>query len=85
MTIGTFTYKLLAPQTGEMPFNAIVHICPKSWTTGEDGWLQLTPQLMTEGEIDEYVRAMKEDLDHVGRLAKRALRKANDKTRTPTS
>ena len=36
---------------------------------------------MTEGEIDWHIRAYKEDLDRVGRLAKRALKRANQRTR----
>ena len=31
-------------------------------------------------EIADYVQACKEDLDHVGRLAKRALKRANQET-----
>jgi hypothetical protein len=45
-----------------MPFRAIVHIGPRHWSTGEDGWPCLTPNLMTEGEIDHYVSALKADL-----------------------
>lgn len=80
-TIGTFTYRLIAPNKGDTPFNAIVHIGPKNWSTDKGGWVLLTPQLMNEGEIDYYVAAFKADLDKVGRLAKTALRKANDRTR----
>ena len=36
---------------------------------------------MSDYEIDCFVQACKEDLDHVGELAKRELKRANQKTR----
>ena len=79
-TIGRFKYKLTAPRKGDMPFNAIVRLGLKTWSSDEKGWPMVSPDLMTEGEIDAHVKACKEDLDHVGRLAKRALRRANERT-----
>lgn len=78
---GAFTYDIAIPSIGGMPFNAIVHIGPENWTTDKNGCVHLTPDLMSEGEIDYHVTALKADLDKVGRLAKVALRKANEKTR----
>ena len=72
-TIGAFDYRIHKPKIGSVPFPATVYIIPKDYTTGEDGWPRLSPDLMSEQEIDEYVQACKEDLDHLGRLAKRAL------------
>ena len=79
-TVGRFGYRILSPKKGDMPFSAIVHIVPKFYSTDEDGCPLLSPQLMTEGEIDWHVQKYKEDLDHVGRLAKRALQRANKRT-----
>ena len=80
-TSGDFNYRIRTPKKGEKPFNAIVHIVPTSFSTEGDDWPLLSPQLMTEGEIDWHIRAYKEDLDRVGRLAKRALKRANQRTR----
>jgi len=79
-TIGRFTYRIVAPGKGDRPFNAIVNLGPHHWSTEKDGWPCLTPNLMTEGEIDHYVSALKVDLDRVGRVAKKALTRANDRT-----
>ena len=76
----TFHYKLFTPEAGDRPFRAFVYIVPKSFSSGEDGWPLLSPQI-TEPEIDGYIQSYKEDLDRVGRLAKRALRRANKRTR----
>ena len=59
---------------------AVVHIVPKSYSDDKDGWPLLSPSLISEQEIDWYVQAYKEDLTHVGRLAKRALQRANTRT-----
>ena len=80
-TIGRFGYRICAPKKGDIPFNPIIHIVPKYYSTHKDGWPLLTPQLMTEEEIDWHVQAYKEDLDRVGRLAKRALQRANRRKR----
>lgn len=83
-TVGRFTYRIHAPKKGDMPFKAfkaIVHIVPKTYSTDEERRPLLSPELMTEQEIDWHVQAYKEDLDRVGRIAKRALQRANQKTR----
>ena len=81
-TIGRFDYELIAPETdAQIPFSAIIHIVPKTFSRDKDGWPRLSPQLMTEHEIDAHIQALKEDLDHVGRLAKRELQRANSRTR----
>ena len=76
-TIGRFWYRILAPNKDGYPFNPIVHIVPKVHTQDAKGKILLSPNLMTEGEIDYHIQAYKDDLDHVGRLAKEALRRAN--------
>ena len=47
---------------------------------GEDGWPILSPSLISENEIDSYIQLCKEDLDRVGKEAKRALRDTNSRT-----
>lgn len=78
-TIGKFEYRIIAPRKGDPPFSPFIHIGLENWSTAADGWPRLTPQLMTDGEIDYYVSKFKADLDKVGRLAKRALQRANEK------
>ncbi len=80
-TVGRLGYRILAPKKGDLPMNAVVHIVPKFYSSDKDGWPLLSPELMSEQEIDWYVQAYKEDLTHVGRLAKRALQRANTRTR----
>jgi hypothetical protein len=79
-TVGKFTFDLIAARKGVQPFNAIIRIGLKSWSTGEDGWPCLTPHLMTDKEIDYHLNALKADLDRVGRVANQALKRANEKT-----
>lgn len=83
-TIGRFTFHCLSPKKTDeplRPFNAIVHIVPKTLSRDADGRLLLSPDLMTEEEIEGYIDEMKKDLDRVGKLAKEALSCANAKTR----
>ena len=79
-TIGEFRYKILAPKKGDRPFNPIVYIELGDHSTHENGWPRISPQLMSEGEIDEQVALLKADLDHVGNLAKKALLRAKRRT-----
>ena len=80
---GRFSYRITAPKKNSgIPFHARVHIVPKFYSSGgKDGWPLLSPELMSEQEIDWHVQAYKKDLDRVGRLAKRALQRANERTR----
>ena len=81
-TIGAFDYQLIASKKGDqIPFDAIIHIVPKRFSRDEDGWPRLSPELMSAQEIDSFIRACKEDLDYVGHRAKRALQRANKRTR----
>ena len=65
-TIGKFGYELRSPKKGDLPVSAIVNIVPRSYSRNADGKIHLSPDLMTEGEIDWYVQAYKDDLDRVG-------------------
>lgn len=80
-TIGKFGYAIVKmKKSDELPFNPVVHICLQSWSTLSDGAPTVTPELMTEREIDWNVKALKDDLDSVGRKAKAALVRANTST-----
>ena len=80
-TIGVFDCKVNSPKEGGVAFNANVTIGPVTYSSDKNGRISLTPHLMTEGEIDWYVDALKKDLDYVSRKAKKALKTANEKTR----
>ena len=79
-TIGRFGYAIRSPKKGDPPMNAIVNIALRVYSRDADGRIHLSSNLMTEEEIDCHIRACKDDLDYVGRLAKRALRRANKRT-----
>ncbi len=80
-TIGTFGYIIAKMKKSDrLPFNPVVHICLEHWPVPKDGAPIVTPQLMSEREIDEYVKYLKDDLDSVGRNAKAALVRAKAST-----
>ena len=74
-----FDYRLVAPKKGGPPFAAYVYIIPSFYSLDDDGCPLLSPQI-TESEIDAYIRTYKEDLDRMGRRAKRALQRAHKRT-----
>ena len=79
--IGVFRHIVNAPKESELPSPAILYIGLKSWSENNgDGTPLLTPQLISEKEIDWWVDALKKELDHVARIAKGALKRANEKT-----
>ena len=81
-TTGTFHYFVLAPKKDELPFSPIIRLHLKMWSHDEGNDLPLiTPQLINDQEIDYWVDALKRDLDRIGRLAKGALKRANEKFR----
>ncbi len=75
--LGRFDYKILGGRKAEYPTTAAVQIRLAHWTKSEGGQVLISPHLMTAGEIDFHVDALKKDLDAVARNAKVALRKAN--------
>ncbi|MDE0145212.1 MAG: hypothetical protein OXI53_07075 [Nitrospira sp.] len=78
----TFDYFVLTPKKDELPFSPIIRLHLKMWSHDEGNDLPLiTPRLINNQEIDYWVDALKRDLDHVGRLAKGALKRANEKFR----
>ena len=71
-----FDYEVVASSDTPIPFPPIVYIVPKHYSPDETGWPRLSPQLMSEGEIDEFIKSCKQDLDRAGRLANAALKRA---------
>ena len=77
-TIGTFGYTVNKIRNMERDtLNPIVHLCLEHWLDEKISHApQVTPELMSATEIDEYVKLLKDDLDSVARDAKKALVKA---------
>lgn len=70
-TIGQFTHVLYGgPENLTGP---IVEICLDHWSKDKEGNVLISPHLMTDGEIDEHIDALIEDLEAVRSRAKRAL------------
>jgi histone H3/H4 len=64
-----------------LPFDPIVRLCFKSYgDTTADGSPLLSPKLLSDQEIDEYVQLLKADLDNVASKAKHALASAKRRT-----
>lgn len=80
-TIKRFTYKMLATKEGFPPTNPIVRFYLKWGSEDEKGWPSVSPDLMSEAEIDSYAELLKEDIDRVKRTAKLNFRKANARMR----
>ena len=81
-TIGAFGFAIYGggkPKPDELPTNPIVILMLNHWTTSKGGVPEVSPHLMTDGEIDRYVNALKSDLDTVGKRAKAALKKAMER------
>lgn len=77
--MSVFDYEVVASKGSDIPYPPTVHIIPKRFSSDKDGWPRLSPELMSEGEIDGFIRSCKQDLDRVGELAKAALRNASRK------
>ena len=76
-----FGYRIIPPpgeRKARLPFTPYVYIIPSHYGLDDDGCPLLSPQII-EPEIDGYIEALKEDLDRVGKLAKRALKRAHKK------
>ena len=75
-TIKQFDYHIPKAKSGALPFPAFIRIILRRWLRLDDGTPVISPELMSDGEIDQYIQDCKDDLDRVGRLAKQALQKA---------
>lgn len=80
-TIKQFDYQIIKMKKSDpMPFGPIVIINLDHWSGGNGESPQISPHLMSEGEIDGHIALLKADLDAVGQRAKRALSKAKEDT-----
>ncbi len=78
-TIGRFDFELTAMQqprpADALPFCPFVRFClAHSSPATRDGFSSISPNLMTEAEVDEFIAALKKDIDAVGSRAKTALK-----------
>jgi hypothetical protein len=86
-TIGKFAYRIYKMSgKDQLPSNPIVQIILDNWTSdkGNDTPI-ISPHLMTAGEIDHHINALKKDLDAVAVKAKAALVLAKADTRAIVS
>jgi hypothetical protein len=77
-TIGRFDFRIYGggkPKPGKLSISPIVVLVLKRWTTS-NGAPAISPELVTDGEIDEHISALKADLDAIAKAAKAALKKA---------
>lgn len=75
--LGLFDYEL--HENKAFPKASFIQLCLKSLAGAtHDGYLLLSHTLITDTEIDEYVRQLKRDLDVVATQAKEALLKAKN-------
>lgn len=86
-TIRQFDYRVYKmKKTDTLPNDPIVQIILEHWMRDSGGDAPIiSPHLMTEGEIDEHIQALKADLDAVGKRAKAALAQAKTETRAIVS
>lgn len=85
-TIQQFDYQIVKMAKGDdLPFNPHVEIVLDHWTSKDNGPPIISPRLMSDGEIDEYVEQLKADIGAVGKRAKDALSRAKDETKAIVS
>ena len=77
--INIFGHTLTAPEQGGPYFHPFLRI------EVVRGGPEVSAQLMTDAEIDLHIKQLKEDLDAVGKAAKRALRDSLDNPPERTS
>jgi len=80
-TIGRVDFEITAMENvrpeGQLPFAPFIRLCLAHWgQLSRDGSPLLSSNLMSDAEIDEFVSALKDDLDTVAKRAKGALAKA---------
>ena len=85
-TIKQFGYQIIKMARGDnLPFDPHVKIVLDHWTSNGNGLPIISADLMSDGEIDEYVEQLKADIDAVGKRAKNALSRAKDETKVMVS
>ncbi len=81
-TVGRFTFVLLGDDesgSSDISIGPVIKICLKQWTTLDNGDPAISPNLMSEDDIDKYIKDLKEDLEAVRDSAKREFQRANRK------
>lgn len=81
-TIGRFDFEVIAPgENDPYPFDPAIKLCVKNYgDSTRDGLPTMSANLMSEREIDDRIRDLKEDLEVLGKKAKRALASAREQT-----
>jgi hypothetical protein len=64
MTI-RLSLRIHEPRAGEKPFAPFAYVAPVAFSTGPDGTVALSPNLMTRKEIDETVDLLISDLEEI--------------------
>ncbi len=62
-------------EKGGRPFSSFVEIILENRTPSHNGFVAITPQLMSDSQIDAHVTELKKDLDRVAVMAKIELEK----------
>lgn len=70
--INTFT---VAPRKGDYPFTPYTHVYLSQYSQDTNGKVLLSPELMTDMEIDESVNWLIEQLEKARKKAKRDLKR----------
>lgn len=76
--IGFFS---IAPRKGDLPFTPFAHIWLSQHSEDAEGRILLSPQLVTDKEIDESVDRLIKQLEKARRKAKKDLREKKEKLR----
>jgi hypothetical protein len=71
----------VAPRKGDMPFTPYLHIYLSEHFSDSEGHTLLSPQLMTDKEIDEAIDFLIMQLEKARKMAKAKLKKAKEQPR----
>jgi hypothetical protein len=71
----------VAPKKGDMPFTPYLHIYLPEHSSDSEGHKLLSPQLMTDKEIDEAIDFLVMQLEKARKTAKSKFKKAKGRAR----
>lgn len=71
----------VAPRKGDMPFTPYLRIYLSEHFSDSEGHTLLSPQLMTDKEIDEAIDFLVMQLEKTRKTAKSKLKKAKERAR----
>ncbi len=71
----------VAPKKGDVPFSPFLHIYLSEYSSDSKGRPLLSPQLMTDKEIDESIDYLLTQLEKVRKSAKTKLKKTKERTK----